>query len=313
MILKRAAAALLACLLGAGSAVAADDVLNISYVKSPFNLQSIVMKKQGLLEKELEPLGVSVVWHEIDSGAQQAQAMAAGSLDVGGVMNTTSIQMARGEGNPIKIVAGVSRPTGVFAIVAAKNGVSDIKSLKGKIVAGPKGTVLHQILVAALAREGMSIDDVQFIQMDIPKAFAALESGRADAALLAANTVVKAQEAGGRILATADGLVVPMLAVAASESFITEHPDRLEALLRAHDKAAEWIAAHHDEAVAMGAEEQGVDIPTAEKLFEWSHFTQRFNESDLDNMNRDLAFMLENGMMRNRVDPRDIVMPCAME
>ncbi len=202
MILKRAAAALLACLLGAGSAVAADDVLNISYVKSPFNLQSIVMKKQGLLEKELEPLGVSVVWHEIDSGAQQAQAMAAGSLDVGGVMNTTSIQMARGEGNPIKIVAGVSRPTGVFAIVAAKNGVGDIKSLKGKIVAGPKGTVLHQILVAALAREGMSIDDVQFIQMDIPKAFAALESGRADAALLAANTVVKAQEAGGRILAT---------------------------------------------------------------------------------------------------------------
>ena len=56
-----------------------------------------------------------------------------------------------------------------------------------------------------------------------------------------------------------------------------------------------------------------MDIPTAEKLFEWSHFTQRFNESDLDNMNRDLAFMLENGMMRNRVDPRDIVMPCAME
>lgn len=313
MMLKKLAAALLIFGMSAGSALAADGTLNISYVKSPFNLQTIVMKRLNLLEKELEPLGVKVAWHEIDSGAQQAQAMAAGSLDVGGVMNTTSIQMARGEGNPIKIVAGVSRPSDVFAIVAAKNGVTDIKGLKGKIVAGPKGTVLHQILVAALAREGMSINDVQFIQMDIPKAFAALESGRADAALLAANTVIKAQESGGRVIATADGLAVPKLAVAASESFIKNHPDRLEALLRAHDRAAAWIAANHDKAVAMGAEEQGVDIPTAEKLFTWSHFTQRFNQADLDSMNDDLAFMLENGMMRNRVEPGDIVLPCAME
>ena len=140
MILKKMAMALLAVGMTAGVAAAAGDadkVLNISYVKSPFNLQSIVMKRQGLLEKELEPLGAKVVWHEITSGAQQAQAMAAGSLDVGGVMNTTSIQMARGEGNPIKIVAGVSRPTGVFAIVGKKGGVADVKSLKGKIVAGP--------------------------------------------------------------------------------------------------------------------------------------------------------------------------------
>ena len=316
MILKKMAMALLAVGMTAGVAAAAGDadkVLNISYVKSPFNLQSIVMKRQGLLEKELEHLGVKVVWHEITSGAQQAQAMAAGSLDVGGVMNTTSIQMARGEGNPIKIVAGVSRPTGVFAIVGKKGGVADVKSLKGKIVAGPKGTVLHQLLVAALAAEGMSIDDVQFIQMDIPKAFAALESGRVDAALLSANTVVNALNSGGTVIASAEGLVVPKLAVAASESFIAEHPDRLAAVLRAHDKAAAWIAEHHDEAVAMGAEEQGVDIPTAEKLFEWSHFTQRFNQADLDSMNDDLAFMLDNGMMRNRVDPRDIVLPGALE
>lgn len=316
MVWKKYLAALLAVGLTVSAtnrAAAADEVLNISYVKSPFNLQSIIMKRQGLLERELEPLGVKVVWHEITSGAQQAQALAAGSLDVGGVMNTTSIQMARGEGNPIKIVAGVSRPTGVFAIVGKKGGVTDVKNLKGKIVAGPKGTVLHQILAAALAREGMGIDDVQFIQMDIPKAFAALESGRADAALLAANTVVNALNSGGTIIATADGLAVPLLAVAASESFINQHPDRLAALLRAHDKAAGWIAAHHDEAIAIGAEEQGVDIPTAETLFAWSHFTQRFNQADLDSMNDDLQFMLDNGMMRNRVDPRDIVLPGAME
>lgn len=312
-MIKRFLMLVCALALSASGAFAADDTLNISYVKSPFNLQSIVMKKQGLLEKELEPLGVKVNWHEINSGAQQAQAMAAGSLDVGGVMNTTSIQMARAEGNPIKIIAGVSRPTDVFAIVSGKNGPASIRDLRGKVVAGPKGTVLHQLLVAALARDGMSIDDVQFVQMDIPRAFAALESGRAQAALLAANTVVKAEASGGHILATATGLVVPKLAIAASEKFINGHPDRLEAVLRAHDKAAAWIDANHDAAIAMGAEEQGVDHPTAQKLYDWSHFTQRLNEADLASMDDDMQFMLDNGMMRNRVDPADLVIPQAME
>ena len=46
MILKKMAMALLAVGMTAGVAAAAGDadkVLNISYVKSPFNLQSIVM------------------------------------------------------------------------------------------------------------------------------------------------------------------------------------------------------------------------------------------------------------------------------
>lgn len=293
------------------------EVVNISYVKAPFNLQSIVMKRNGILEKELEPLGVKPVWHEIISGARQAQAMAAGSLDIGGVMNTTSIQMAKGEGNPIKIIAGVSRPVDVFAIVASKksydNGLKSIKDLKGKIVAGPKGTVLHQILAAALAKNDMTMSDIQFIQMDIPKAFAALESGRVDAALLAANTIIKAEESGGHVLTTANGLVTPKLAMAASERFINEHPDRLKAVLTAHDKAAQWIREHHAEAIALGAEEQGIDIPTAEKLFVNSHFTQKFNDSDIASMSEDLNFMLDNGMMRNKVEAKDIIMPQSLE
>lgn len=296
---------------------AEDNVVNISYVKAPFNLQSIVMKHNGILEKELEPLGVKPVWHDINSGARQAQAMAAGSLDIGGVMNTTSIQMAKGEGNPIKIIAGVSRPVDIFAIVASKNsydhGLKSIKDLKGKIVAGPKGTVLHQILAAALAKNGMTMNDIQFIQMDIPKAFAALESGRADAALLAANMVIKAEEAGCHVLTTASGLATPKLAMAASEEFINEHPDRLKAVLTAHDKAAQWIKEHHEEAIALGAQEQGIDIPTAEKLFANSHFTQKFNDNDIASMNDDLNFMLANGMMRNKVDPKEIIMPDALE
>lgn len=291
----------------------ARDKINISYVKSPFNLQSIVMKNMGFLDKELEPLGLKPVWHEINSGAQQAQAMAAGSLDVSTAMNTTSVQLARSEGNPIKIVAAVSRPVDIFAIVGAKDGPADVTDLRGKIVAGPKGTVLHQLLSAALAKNNLNIKDVKFVQMDIPKAFAALESGQADAALLAANALIKANEAGHKTLATARGIVTPKLGLVATENFINSQPEALKAIIRAHDKAWAWIKDNHQEAIALGAKEQEISLEDAENLFQRSHFIQRFTPKDLQSMDEDMQFMLKNGMMRREINSRDIILPGAME
>lgn len=294
-------------------AQADDKTIDISYVKSPFNLQSIVMKEHQLLEKQAESIGVQVKWHEITSGAKQAQAMASGDLDIGGVMNTASLLMANGEGNSIKIIAGVARPTDVFAIVAAKGGVKSIADLKGKTVAGPKGTVLHQTLVAALIKNNLTMQDVQFLQMDIPQAFAALQSGSVDAALLAANTVIKAEQAGDTILARATGLVNPLLVMTATDNIITKHPDWIKVILAAHDEAAAWIQTHHDQAIALGAKVQGISISDAEQLYQWSHFTQRINKSDLISMQADMQFMLDNQMMRNPVTLSTLVLPLAME
>lgn len=306
------------CLLSALAAPAAHarqepKPLRISYVRAPFNLQLMVMKEKGILQKHLEPLGLQAQWPEITSGAKQAQALASGDLDIGGVMNTASVLMANGEGNPVRIIAGVARPTDVFAIVAAKGGPRAVADLKGKTVAGPKGTVLHQLLAAALAREGMSVQQVNFVQMDLPQAFAAVQSGKADAALLAANFVLNAQKDGAHVLARATGLLTPLLTMTASEKFLKAHPDRVQAVVAAHDEAWQWIQAHREEVIALGARLQNVSAQEARQLYDWTHFTQRLRESDFRAPEADMQFMLDNGMMRNRVDVRALVAPAALD
>ena len=291
--------------LGAASASAAET-LNISYVKSPFNLQLIVMKERRLLENELAPLGVTVNWPEINIGARQAQALASGNLDVAGAMNTSSLIMAKGEGYPLKIIAGVARPTDIFALVAKKGGAASVEDLKGKSVAGPKGTVLHNLLAAALKKSHLGLDDVRFVQMDIHQGFAALQGGQVDAALLAGNILVMAEKEGDKVLTTATGLVEPKLAVVASEKFISRHPDRLAAVIAAHDKAWQWIAENHKEALALGAKIQGLSLEEAEYLFTRSHFTQRLDASDIPGMEADMRFMLENGTMRREIDVKEL-------
>lgn len=294
------------------TALATD--LNICYVTSPFNLQNIVMKENRMLENEFAGSDVKVIWHEINSGAKQAQALAAGALDVSAVMNTASLLLAVGVGNDLVIATGAAHPNRVFALVGKKGHNYSVKDLKGKTVAGPRGTVLHQMLVAALKKEGMTMQDIQFVSMDPPKAYAALVGNSVDAALLAAGLVVKANDAGMKTITTAEGLVKPNLVMVARRAYAEEHPDLLKRVVAVHRKAHAWINENKEKALEMGAKAQGVSPEVAQKLFDWSSFYDVLTEDDIRGMQEDKRFLIENGLMRTkmRIDVRSLVMPEAM-
>lgn len=292
---------------------AAPDQINIAYVKDPFNLQNIVMKQHLSLEKEFQKDGIKINWVSINSGAQQAQAMAAGSLDVSAVMNTASLLMANGAGNKVLVATGVARPTQVFAVVGKAGQQMKIEDLKGKKVAGPKGTVLHQVLVAALKSKGMSINDVEFIQMDPGKAYAALMGKHVDAALLAASLIIKSNQAGAKTVVTADGLVNPLLVMAVSEKFAKENSALLERIVKVHRQTTKWIYENYDQAIAMGAKEAGVSLQDADKLAKWSHYFDVITDEDLQSLKSDQAFLLENNMMQNKVNTDQLVLPIARQ
>jgi sulfonate transport system substrate-binding protein len=69
--------------------------------------------------------------------------------------------------------------------MAKNQAIKTVADLKGKTVAGPKGTLLHHLLFVALKKEGLKPADMTFVNMGIPQAQAALISGSIDAALIA--------------------------------------------------------------------------------------------------------------------------------
>ena len=301
------------CMTASAIVQAATNEINIAYVKSPFNIQNIVMKQNQSLEKEFAKDGIKVNWVSINSGAQQAQAMAAGSLDVSAVMNTASLLMANGAGNPVYVATGVARPTQVFAIVGRPGAQMKIEDLRGKKIAGPKGTALHQILVAALKSKGMSINDVEFLQMDPGKAQAALLGGHVDAALLAAGLIIKANQSGAKTIVTADGLVNPLLVMSVSGKFAKENPEILQRIVNVHRETNRWISEHYDQALAMGAKEEGVSLEDAQKLAQWSHYFDVLTTEDLKSLATDQEFLFENEMMQKKVDTEKLVLPMALK
>lgn len=306
-----AAVAVSAC----AAAFAADmpKSISITYVKAPFNLQNIVMKERGMLEKAFEKDGVKIEWRVINSGALQGQAMASGDLDFSAVMNTASLLMAAGAGNPIAVATGVAHPKEIFAMVGRPGTNFAVKDLKGKKVAGPKGTVLHQLLVAALLKEGMTINDVQFINMDPGAAMTAVVAGKVDAALIAANLIIKANEAGAKTITTCEGLVEPNLVMTVRRAFAVDYPEAYEKVVAVNRAALKWIQEHQEEALQIGAKEQGVTVADAKKLYAWSNFYDTLTDADIQSLAKDQEFLVENGMMDKKVDVKSLILPSALK
>lgn len=295
------------------SAANMPEAINITYVKSPFNLQNIVMKERGMLEKAFEADGVKINWRVINSGAQQSQAMASGALDFSAVMNTASLLLAAGQGTPIAVATGVGHPKDIFAIVGRPGGATSVKDLKGKTVVGPKGTVLHQLLVAALIKEGMSINDVDFVNMDPGAAMTAVAAGKAEAGLLAANLIIQAEEAGAKVITTCEGYVEPNLVMTVRRDFAEKYPEAYARVVEVNREALAWIRANRDEALKIGAKEQGVTLEDAAKLYDWSGFYDTLTTDDIKGLEADQKFLIENGMMEKAVDVEALILPSALK
>jgi NitT/TauT family transport system substrate-binding protein/sulfonate transport system substrate-binding protein len=287
--------------------------INVSYVESPFNIQIMVMKERQMLEKAFAEKNIAVKWHEINSGADQAQAMAAGSLDIASVINSTSVILANAAENRVEIAAVVSRPRKTFALLTGPSGPKSVGELRGKTVAGPKGTVLHQMLVAALAKEGLRQEDIKFIQMGLPEARTALLSGQIDGALQAASLIIRGEEAGMKTLFTADGYLTPLLLTAVRPEFAQKYPDLLARYLETQNEAYDWIRANIRDAVDIGSRYQKISPGDGMRLYEWGGMARGLENSDLEALRADVRFLLEQNMMSRSVSPEDFILPSAYE
>jgi ABC-type nitrate/sulfonate/bicarbonate transport system substrate-binding protein len=192
-----------------------------------------------------------------------------------------------------------------------KEGPKALQDLKGKTIAGPKGTVLHQMLVAALGSQGLSLTDVNFISMDLPEARTALLAGKIDGALLAASLIIRSEEAGLKTLFTADGYINPLLLTAVRPGFAKKYPELLEIYLKTQQEAYTWILHNPEEAVGIGAKIQQISPEDGRALYTWSGMDSSFTQNDLASLTRDTAFLLEQKMIEQSIDPADITLPVA--
>ena len=301
--MKKLLSITLALILALSGAALAEglsvDSLTVTYVTSPLNVPSIVEKEGSVFEKTL---GVPVSYAEINSGADQTQALASGDVQLLYAVGGTSIILSAANGADIKVLNMYSRAPKAFCMYSTDDSLTTPESLKGKTIAGPAGTNLHELLVAYLKTANMTIDDVNYVSMGIPESKAALDGGSVDVALLGGAAAYNASKQGYHLITDGEGLIKAIIAVTVRQDFYDAHPDVIEKILEAQRAIMADIEADPEAAFAAAAKYLDLDVEAVKEMYACYDFSLDISDADVAGFQKTADFMYESGMIEEPYD-----------
>ncbi len=124
--------------------------------------------------------GVNVELVLFDSGPPLLEAMAADQIDVGALGGIPTLRTASREVFDMRIISVEADVSG-FTTLVSDTSINTVADLRGKKVSVPWGTTSHYFLGRALAKFGMTIEDVDLVEMEVLDAQAAFIAKRIDA------------------------------------------------------------------------------------------------------------------------------------
>jgi sulfonate transport system substrate-binding protein len=246
-ISRRGLAALLAvATLLPGAARGADALKEIRIDWATYNPVSIILKQQGLLEKEFAKDGVSIVWVQSAGSNKALEFLNAGSIDFGSTAGSAAL-VAKINGNPIKSIYVYSRPEWTALVTAKDSKIEKVADLKGKRVAVTRGTDPHIFLVRALLGAGLSQSDITPVLLQHADGKAALIRGDVDAWAGLDPMMAQAEIEDGARLFYRNKEANTWGILNVREAFVKDHPEAVRRVLAAYEEARKYSVANYDE------------------------------------------------------------------
>ncbi|MCW5682198.1 MAG: aliphatic sulfonate ABC transporter substrate-binding protein [Xanthobacteraceae bacterium] len=262
--LGRAALAALAAVTLTAGASRAQQVTEIRIDWATYNPVSIVLRQQGLLEKEFEKDGIKIRWVQSAGSNKALEFLNAGSIDFGSTAGSAAL-VARINGNPIKSIYVYSRPEWTALVTGPKSDIKSVKDLKGKTVAVTRGTDPHIFLVRALADNGLTDKDVRFVLLQHADGRLALIRGDVDAWAGLDPMMAAAEIDDGAKLFFRKPEANTWGILNVREEFAKANPKLVERVLKTYEQARRWSLANPAEVTKLLAQAAKIPENVAEK------------------------------------------------
>lgn len=242
--LKLAAGAL--PLLSASAARSAEKPAAIALDYAYYNPVSLLLKKKGWLEQDLDKNSIGVRW-VLSLGSNKAlEYLRGSSIDFGSTAGS-AVLVARAGGLPVKAVYVYSKPEWTALVTRKDSGISGIEDLKGRSVAVTRGTDPHIFLLRALDSKGLSEGDIRPVLLQHPDGYQALVSKQVDAWAGLDPHMAKAQIESGAVLFYRNPSFNTYGVLNVREAFAKQYPELVTRVLAVYEKARAYALANPDE------------------------------------------------------------------
>jgi len=167
-----------------GRAFAEAGPLRVGMLRAP--AAGVIEIGRSISAYEAEKVNIDPILFASASGPKILQALGSDSIDLSFV-NTTAALLALAQGAiPLRFISVPTDPSRLFALIG-RSGIKSVEELKGKKVAATEGTALHYFLARVLAKYGMTLSDIQYVNLPAAQGQAAFIAGQVDAVVPSVN------------------------------------------------------------------------------------------------------------------------------
>jgi sulfonate transport system substrate-binding protein len=223
---------------------AADKPKEIRLDWATYNPVSMVLKEQGLLEKEFAKDGIGVRWVQTLGSNKALEFLSAGSIDFGSTAGSAAL-VSKINGNPIKSIYVYSRPEWTALVTRKDSNITKVEDLRGKRVAVTRGTDPHIFLVRALLDAGLTEKSITPVLLQHPDGKTALIRGDVDAWAGLDPMMAQAEVEDGAKLFFRKPEANTWGILNVREEFLKDHPDLVRRVLAVYEAARKHSLANY--------------------------------------------------------------------
>jgi len=291
-----------ALLLGSAVVASAQTTLRVGDQKG--NSQA-VMEAAGVLKD----VPYKIEWKEFAAAAPLLEALAAGAIETG-LVGDAPFTFAAAANVPVKAIAAVRQSRdGLAVLVPEHSKIKNFDELRGKKIATGRGSIGHQLILAALEARGWKPEDVQITFLAPSDAKIAYTQGSVDA-WSTWEPYVSQEEVlfKSRLVLTAEGLTPGLGFQVATPTAIRDKRPELEDFVRRLAAARAWSAGN----VQSYAETWGrlMNIPTAVPLNWLTRAKIRIapiDEGVIADEQKTIDLYFRSGLIKQKLDAANIV------
>ncbi|NHI17571.1 aliphatic sulfonate ABC transporter substrate-binding protein [Microbacterium excoecariae] len=231
-----------------------------------YNPLSLVVRDQGLLEETFGD-DVQVEWIQSEGSNKANEFLRSGSADLASTAGSAAL-LARANGSPIQVVDIYSQPEWSAIVVGPDSDIAGLEDLEGATIAATTGTDPYFFLLQALAEAGLTIDDVTVQNVQHADGRTLLDNGDVDAWAGLDPIMAAAEVESGDELVYRNVDFNSYGFLNATEEFIADHPDVVQAVVDAYEEARSWALDNPEETAALLADAAGIDPEVASTVIE---------------------------------------------
>ena len=272
--------------------------LNIATQPAPGYLPIQVAWDNGWVEEALAEAGysdVTVTYTEFESGPPENESFAAEQQDIG-VMGSVPGILAKAAGQDrVYLGIAVNGEKTETIIVPKDSPIKSIADLKGKKIGLVVGSICENLVYNLLATEGLTLADVELVNLATSEQQVALASKQVDAVATWQPTISKLIADGENVI-LADGTGGVFKAespIFGNRGYVEQNPEIVQIFIQQYARAAYEVENNKEKYAKEYAEKYGITEELLYAALEDSYFPIDIAQEDIDDLQKTADFLYD--------------------